>query len=90
MADNNNDNAWKPFKVSYGYRGERVTDEAYLTITVGDKKNPTRQIVVLPTCGRLLAKWDSDAPCNFAALRERALKNAKNLNSVSAGDTTVC
>lgn len=60
---------WKPFKVTYTYKGNLVKEEAYLTVALGDKHEPTRQIVVLPTCGRFLAKWNSDAPCDLQGTR---------------------
>ena len=93
MSEQKQSNArytWKPFKVSYGFRGQQVTEEAYLTVTLGDKDVPSRQIVVLPTCNRFLAKWVSDKPCDHCILRARAIENVQKLNTLTEEDICVC
>ena len=67
---------WQTFRVQYTHNGERVTDDAYLTIQDGDH---ALQAVVLPTGGYILARWNSDAPVDFERLRQRAIENVSRM-----------
>ena len=71
---------WRPFRVQYAYNGKLVTDAAYETIQVGFDKEPSRQIIVLPTSGYFLARWNSDAPVDFERLRQRAIANVSRIH----------
>ena len=79
---------FKPFKVEYTYRGERVLDDAYLTVTVAGKA-PSRQVIVLPTCKRIIARWESDDPVDLEALRARAVANVPMLNNLTDDDVCI-
>lgn len=86
-------NGWKPFSVEYGFKGQRVKEEAYLTVTLGTPKQKSRQIVILPTCGVLLASWESDEPADLVKLRKTAIENVSKLGNAEESaplETSCC
>lgn len=73
------DDKFKSFRVTYTKDGKSLTDEAYLTITVGTDTEPPRQVIVLPDSGILLAMWTGEGPVDMMALRAVAIENVKFL-----------